>query len=568
MKISRTLPYLLWVVVLTGTFSVSFAADPIPSSAQPGRVEQEFKTLRVPKSNAKAFVPGQQDLIAPEGADKVVFMLNQISFDGVSALDVDALTDEFREFTNKKISLVDLYAIANRTTALYRNMGYVLSQAVVPEQEIDEKGVATIQVVEGYINKITINGIDDEKKQQRILKVTDKIRQSRPLNTRDLERYLLILNDYGGVNFSATLSPSDELGAADMFLDVTKTKLSASVTLENRGTDIIGPERLTGQFVANGLLGGFDTNDLTIISTGNDELAYVSIKNDTPVGHSGWHFSNSLAVSKSQPGGDLEILEIESDSTTLVTAVEYPLIRSRIKNLSLRSELDIYDSESTRLSSADGSESLATEDKLRSLRLGLVFDNIDRYRGVNLLDIELSKGLDIFSASERGEAGLSRELGDPEYTKLHFYAARLQSIAPRWSTLFSLNGQFSNDNLLSSEQFGIGGKNFGAAFDSSEIIGDSGLAGRIELRYSRSFSQKLVKNIVAYAFIDGGEIKRNAASAGQEEKESLSSFGVGVRYRLGRYLSGYLEYALPNNRDVASEGDDDGRFFFSLKSSL
>ncbi|MGH1543147.1 MAG: ShlB/FhaC/HecB family hemolysin secretion/activation protein [Arenicella sp.] len=567
MKISSTLLHAACIVAITGTLSNTWAADSIPNSAQPGRVEQEFKTLRVPKSNAKAFVPGQRDLVAPAGADKTIFRLNQLQFEGVTAFDTADLVNEFKEFTERDISLVDLYAIANRVTVYYRNKGYVLSQAVVPEQEIDDRGIATIQVIEGYINKITVNGIS-EKKQQRILKVTDRIRQSRPLSARDLERYLLILNDFGGVNFSATLSPSDEVGAADILLNVSKTKVNASVTLENRGTDIIGPERLTGQFTVNDLLGRFDSNDLTVISTGNSELSYLSIKNETPVGRSGWRFSNALSASNSKPGGELEILEIENDSTTFTTGAEYPLIRSRVRNLSIRGELDIYNSESIRLASAEGSESLATKDKIRSLRLGLVFDNIDQYRGVNLIDIELSQGLGILSASELGDSGLSRELGDPEYTKLHFYAARLQSIVPNFSALLALNAQYSNDNLLSSEQFGIGGKNFGAAFDSSEIIGDSGIAGRIELRYSRSLQKSIVKSIVGYTFIDGGEIKRNAPSLGQQDKESLSSYGIGLRYRLGEHLAGYLEYALPNNRDVASEGNDDGRFFFSLKSSL
>ena len=472
LKFSGNLVRITCFFVITGVFSDIFAQELIPDSVQPGRLEQEFKTLRVPKSNAKAFIPGQKDLVAPKGAEDLIFILKKINFEGVTALDVDALSDEFKGFINKKVSLVNLYTIANRTTSVYRNMGYVLSQAVVPEQEINEDGVVTIKVVEGYINKISVKGIKDQKKQQRILKATEKIRQSRPLNTSDLERQLLILNDFGGVDFSATLSPSDAVGAADMLLSVTKTQFNASLNLENRGTDIVGPERLTGQLAVNDVLGAFDSNNLTFISTGNDELSFLSVNNEVPIGVNGWNLANSLSFSKSEPGGQLEILEIESDTTTFASTVEFPLIRSRIKNLSLRGGFEVYNSESTRLASAEGSELLATEDKLRSLRIGLVFDNIDRFRGVNLVDLELSKGLNIFGASELGDARLSREFGDPEYTKLSFYAARLQSIMPRWSALFSISGQFTNDNLLSSEQFGIGGKNFGSAFDSSEIIGD------------------------------------------------------------------------------------------------
>ncbi len=278
LKINYALACFLCLAATALSSSVAFSQEVLPDSVQPGRVEQEFKVLRVPKSNAKAFIPGQRDLIAPQGSENVTFVLNKIDFEGVTALDEEMLSDEFQHFFGQKISLVDLYSIANRTTAVYRNKGFVLSQAVVPEQEINNQGVVTIRVVEGFINHVTILGVDTEREQQRILKIANKIRQSRPLQAKELERYLLILNDYGGVDFSATLSPSDALGAADMQLNVTKTKLSASLNLENRGTDIIGPERLTGQLGFNGVFGGFNSNDLTVITTGNDELGFASIK--------------------------------------------------------------------------------------------------------------------------------------------------------------------------------------------------------------------------------------------------------------------------------------------------
>ncbi len=541
--------------------------EAIPDSAQPGRIEQEFKTLRIPKSNAKAFIPGQQDLIAPEGANEITFQLNGIQFLGVSVFDQAFLGKQFSAFINKNISLADLYTIANELTVYYRNQGYILSQALVPAQKIDDDGIATIQVVEGFISDINLSGVS-EKQAKRIAKITQKIQKSQPLRADILERYLLILNDFGGVNFSATLAPSQTQGAADITLNITEKNYDASFDIENRGTEIVGPERLTAQVSINNIFNAFDANNLTVVSTGNSELNYISLRNDSPIGNNGWHLVTAVTTSRSQPGGELEILEIESRGNTFSIGAEYPFIRSRTKNLSLRSHLDIYNNESTRLSSAENSESLSTEDRIRSIRLGAVFDNIDSFRGINLIDVEFSQGLDILNASELGDSQLSRELGDPKYRKLNLYAARLQSIAPHWSLLFSLNGQYSNDNLLSAEQFGVGGKNFGGAYDSSEIIGDTGIAGRIELRFSKSLPDYWFRNIVAYSFLDGGEIKRNAPSVGQEDRESLSSYGFGIRYRTGKYISGSLEYALPNNRDIASEGNDDGRLFFNLKATF
>lgn len=567
MNIPRALQTAALTLFVSLTIIDLSAQENLPNSVRPGRVEQEFKALRVPKSNAKAFVPGQRNLIAPDGAEQIRFELQELEVIDANAVSTEVLATAYEQYFGKQVSLTDLYVIANQITTLYRNNGYVLSQAIVPAQEINASGVAKIRVVEGYINRIDVTGIDD-KKQARIKKITDKIRQSQPLHAKDLERYLLILNDFGGVDFSATLSPSEAIGAADMLLQVNHDNLSGYLSLDNRGTDTLGPERITGNLTIHDMLGRYDSNSLTVVTTGNKELNYLSLNHETPLGYSGWRFSATATASSAKPGDILEPLEIENDSQGLTLQAEYPVIRSRAKNLQTRVQLDFYDSEGSRLGSADNSESLITEDKLRSLRLGLVYDNIDAYRGINLLDIELSQGLDLLGASQSGEAQLSRSNSNPEYSKLQFYAARLQSIVPNWSLLLAVSGQYSNDNLFSSEQFGVGGRNFGSAFDSSEIIGDSGLSGRLELRYTNSLDSWVKGTYTAYAFADGGEIERNTTSAGQPDKESLSSYGIGLRYSLRPRWSGYLEYAVPNNRDVAAQGNDDARLFFSLKSTL
>lgn len=539
----------------------------IPDAAQTGRIDKEFQELRVPKSNARAFVPGQRELPVPDGADQVLFQLNELQFSGGSVFDSNELIALAGDLIGQQVSLADLYAIANRVTVFYRNNGYILSQAVVPEQTIDDRGIVNLHIVEGYIETLSINGLAG-KQLSRVERVAQNIRQSRPLHARDLERYLLVLNDFGGVDFSATLQPSELPGAADMQLDVIQDNVSASLGLENRGSRILGPERLSAQVNIHNITGLFDTTSLTAVSSGNDELAYASVKTEVPVGNNGWRIFSSLAASRSKPGDVLEVLDIDNKSTTISIGAEYPIIRARKHNLSLRTNLEAYEGESTRLADAAGAQELATEDKVRSLRFGLLFDNIDAYRGVNLVDLELSRGLDILGASQAGDAGLSRENGDPEYTKLSLYAARLQSIAPRWSLLMALSGQYSSDDLLSTEQFGLGGNSFGSAFDPSEVVGDSGLGGRLELRYSHASDNSWLGNAVGYAFLDGGKIKRNSPSAGQADSESLRSYGIGVRYAIGRYLSGNVEYAVPQNREVASRSNDDGRLFFNVKAKL
>ena len=48
----------------------------------------------------------------------------------------------------------------------------------------------------------------------------------------------------------------------------------------------------------------------------------------------------------------------------------------------------------------------------------------------------------------------------------------------------ALSGQWASGPLYSSEEFGYGGKNFGRAYDQSELTGDHGVAASVEVDYA------------------------------------------------------------------------------------
>ena len=57
-------------------------------------------------------------------------------------------------------------------------------------------------------------------------------------------------------------------------------------------------------------------------------------------------------------------------------------------------------------------------DKLRIANFGLSYDFIDEYRGVNILNIKWSQGLNIFGASQSGALQLSRPEGRASFSKI------------------------------------------------------------------------------------------------------------------------------------------------------
>jgi hemolysin activation/secretion protein len=125
--------------------------------------------------------------------------------------------------------------------------------------------------------------------------------------------------------------------------------------------------------------------------------------------------------------------------------------------------------------------------------------------------------------------------------------------------------RYSPDELLSSEEFGVGGKAYGRAFDSSEISGDSGFSVRGELQRILEVSQDGPDYAMIYGFGDYGAVW-NYESGSRHGRRSLASAGVGVRFGLFKQFDANLELAKPFIAVPTSTLDRGMRIFFNLST--
>jgi hemolysin activation/secretion protein len=184
-----------------------------------------------------------------------------------------------------------------------------------------------------------------------------------------------------------------------------------------------------------------------------------------------------------------------------------------------------------------------------------------------LADISISKGLAWPGATDNG-ADRTRSVGEQEYTKSNVSLTRLQNLPANFSIMTEAAGQFTSQALLQSEQMTLGGTEFGRAYDTGEIAGDSGIAGKAELRYTHILNNGWLNSFQLYSYYDAGALYTNRVSAGTPSEQSLTSAGGGIRLNLVRNLYGYTEVAVPLTRTVASENNKDPRIFFSLSAQF
>ncbi len=536
----------------------AWAAE-LPGAVLPGQIEQQFKKEpQIRAGQPERVVVPEVDQPVPSNARGIRFKLTKIVIEAVTVYSESELRSVYQDRLDQEVSLSEIYQIASSLTAKYRNDGYILSRIIVPVQSI-EGGEVRLKAVEGYVARVTIDGTTGWRKL--VQRYAAQITKSRPLKNSVLERYLLLMNDLPGAFARATIKPSpSEPGASEMIVEFTQSKVQGGLGADNRGGELLGPLRLSADLSFNSVLGIQESTALRGVSSGNDQLIFGSLVHEERIGASGGKLTLSGSVTKAKPKEILFIpLNLETSSQTGALAYSYPLIRSRSQNLFLRGSFTAHDGKTEIFGVED------THDRIRAFRLGMTYDRADSLRGINLLDIEISQGINGLGSSDKDDPMLSRPNGRPDFTKATLYAARLQSLSERWSVLAAVNAQYAWTDLLSPELYSFGGEHFGRGYEPSELVGDHGVAGKLELRFTETLPLRFPSSFTFYGFYDVGIIYLRSPD-GDNDSDSAASGGVGLRVNLGSYFSGFAEWAKPLTRDVSAKQSRDPRGYWGVST--
>lgn len=544
--------------ILVAVGAVPVAAHAQDTTVNPGRLDERLRDDSVTPDARPVAVPELPDQqVAPEGTVSV--RLREVRFEGATVVPLDVLQGIAAPYLNRDMPVSEVFALAERVTAEYRRRGYVLSRALVGAQRIED-GVLTIQIVEGHIGATSIEG-DAGGYRPFLEGYLAPVAAGRPTSGDDLTRALLLARDLRGVDVRAVVTPSaSQPGAADLSLVVERKPFDAFAAIDNRGSRWLGPIQVYGGLSLNDFLGAGERISVTGVSAPvHSELGFLSATYEQPIGSSGLRFTAFGSYAETEPGDELRLLGLTGKSLTFGGGLSYPIVRARDVNLFARLTFTGRDSESSNDFVAP-----IFRDKVRTIEAELFANQAITPGGLLSSRISVTRGLDIFGGTVGSDPQKSRATGSGEFWRFNFETSWMQQVAGGLYLNLGFAGQVSGDSLLASEEFGIGGLDFGRAYDPSEITGDQGIAGRVEAFYAvPPMSGAAVE---PYVYYEGGRVQQRDPLPGEDVRATIESLGFGLRVSTVDGLSGSIEFAKPMNRIVAAEGDRDGRVFFSLSA--
>lgn len=530
-------------LLLSGIVNSAIASNtPIPSVVDSARLKERLESERqnqqpdVPRTNLQ-----QEDGLvskAPPGADEIETRLGGIRIKGVSIYTKEDLRPLYIDYLNKDIKLSDIWKVAQAITNKYRAEGYFLSKAVIPQQEFETGGVIEIQVIEGSISHLIFQQSCPDHLFEDITKI-------KPVNARDVERFLLRLNDIPGLSVRGVLStgemtPDNVREIVMTVIQLEENEADYYAQINNHGSRFIGPHQALANY-SNVVLPFQQTSLTASTSLWTDELQYFNLRQDRPMSYDLSMFYGASYV-RSEPGFTLKPFELDSRTFELEVGIEYTPIRQRDYNLRFTGRFVYLNSRSEILDQS------LVDDSIRKFNAQAYFDIADAYGGFNQFNFSYTRGLDVMEASQGGDVNLSRAQADTDFDKFEISYTRQQFFTAELIGLLRLQGQYSEEPLYSSEEFGYGGQLIGRAFDSSEIVGDKGFSTLLEMQY-RNFSR--FKGFVwnPYIYYDFGMILNNDDNA-QIPRETASSAGFGVRFSNDQGVAGSLGVGIPLTKSI------------------
>jgi hemolysin activation/secretion protein len=529
--------------------------SPFPASAQvlddigqrlPAEMPAQTDEVMAP------LAPSESPPVAEQGAQ--TFVLTAVTIRGSTVFRPEDLAPLYESYLARSVGISDLAALADAITQKYRSSGYFLSRAVIPAQSA-ASGFLVIDIVEGYVAEIRLEGADVRGVRERAEFLVGK----RPLRLAELDRTLSLIADMSGVSLTATRiepDPSD-MSVHRLFLSVELDSVQASLYLDNRGTDAVDRLQAYGRVNLNSVLVDGDQLGVGLFTTPRllegliyGEAAYALILN-----RHGTAVTASGGLTTSDVGANLFGLPTESSIERASLLISHPLVRGR--NFSLWANIGLE----ARNLRGEQSGIMVYNDRLRTLSASLALRH-NGGNGTTTLYAEASGGLEGLGASHPDDALLSRSDARPDFLKAELQLSRYQNIGSTFGIYVAASGQLSADPLPASEEFAVGGAQFGRAYDYWAISGDHGVSAQAELRHGKNPGWPLLRFYQLYGFYDvGWAWNRNMAPF---REWSLQSAGVGFRLTLPRSVYLTYEAAWPLSQTPYTPIGYSWRNYFSL----
>ena len=488
---------------------------------------------------AKEFVLPPLDLEETDQlSNRSSILVNAYEFEGNVVFYDFELAEIAAPYANREISLEELEELRRKLTLAYTQKGYINSGVILKDQDISD-GIIVFNIIEGELTDIDIEG--NKRLRNKYLKKRIRRKAGPPLNIRDLQERLQLIRLNPNIRtINAELKPGLSLGQSSLSVKIKEEQpWKLTLGLDNYRTPGVGAERFYLNVSHSNVFGISDQFFLGygITKDGLDEIDFAGL-DDVTVSYALPLNSMDTTLSLSYKKRDFTIVEdpfdelnIESETEEFSISLLQPIIKTPTREFSLSLTGERRQSNSKLLSESFSFSQGSVKGRTRVTVLRFVQEWVQRNLSqVMALRSSFNFGVDALHPSK---SKLTSRDGE-----FFSWLGQLQYIRRAKNTnnhfIFRTSAQFSNDKLLSLEQFSVGGSNSVRGYRENTLVRDRGIVTTFELRIP-IWHQPSGKEILWLApFFDYGWASNVGAK--DEAFEVIASMGSGILLNINDWL--------------------------------
>lgn len=570
MMISRRL--ILLCLALTG-LSSAYAQTPaapvvpvdvmqqLPDAAKPFAKQEEFLYPELEPEPGKYIVPPVVDrpLGVTEGPKiKIDAFELRGAVDrpeaGLKLDDIWAIIENDRKALPDGHSIGQLQELANKISQHYRLNGFIVAQAFIPVQTVED-GIVTIQVLEGILGRVMVEG--NKKYTPELLAQPFEPLVGKPLVNQEVEGTLIRLSDMPGLTSFGVFQPGQEVGQSDLVIRVQEEKpMDVVYSFNNNGSRFTGQYENRIDIAFNNIFGQADILNLAYETHLDPDLKSVK------------SFDYEMQLLKPEYRLEFGMEYSDFDLDGRKSGVEGVFSETRLGHIRFRNKFErgrtlnqywvvSFDRETARTFQDDNR---LARDHLAIFSFEYGFDtlNIENQSFSNLA-VKVSHGENCCGATGANDEKVSRRLEDGSYAssrfdKLSLTAAHLATLSPTRSLLLRAAYQYTEDPLLGLQQFSMGGADNVRAYPVAEATMDRGIFVSAEHFWNAPFitekvspfdGRKWGEVLTVSAFVDFAEGEKLEALENEEDYANFKGWGLGAQLLVPGAFSTKLTTAWP-----------------------
>ena len=487
------------------------------------------KTLTL-KNTLPIFEAPPIERFDPQEAGAKVF-INNIKFLNNTVFTRSDILAVIGGMPSRSFSLTELFKLADKISRHYRDQGYFLARAIIPNQKI-ENNTVSIVILEGQYGKIYSEG--DAAYGQQVMAYLNDLKTDAVIRSDPLIRKIGIISQLPGFETEYTLSPGAKIGQSDLRVRIKPTPHAfGTLNLANDGSRFFGKNRgrVDITLIPEVIFG--DQINMTFMKT--SETFYLGrIGYARPIGYGGGRVKAEISRSTYDLSDQFDPLE--GHSTRYLAEFSYPLLIGNKKETD--GFVRVQKNEIVEMLAGAKFEKRANE----KLEFGISFERKQSQLTATRRFGEITVAATNVS-SDRAGAVRGRAVILSGNIEQHQRIARSAVLKSR--LVFQAA---SSQNLNSLEGFSLGGAYGIRAYPVGEASGSNGFLGQFELH------EPLTSVSAAYLFLDFGQVAENAG----ENTRRLAGAGLGVQFSnkrlsldlsLSQRLSMAASSVDPSNRD-------------------